>query len=142
MAGKGNTVPKPSQNRRRRNAVNEHTIVNDGEILGPDLPTGIDWPAPTVQWWHNWRTSAAAKMFHATDWDFLLDTAMLHAAFWGGRSDVASEIRIRVAKLGATHEDRLRLHINVEEPASEEGAEPAGKRKNAKPQGRRNLKVV
>lgn len=48
-----------------------------------------------------------------TDWDFLLDTALLHAELWSGNRSVAAELRLRVAKFGATPEDRARLRIQV-----------------------------
>ncbi|MEU7096065.1 hypothetical protein [Kitasatospora aureofaciens] len=55
-----------------------------------------------------------AQTFTPADWDFLLETAVLHAAFWDGDRTVASELRLRVAKFGATPEDRLRLKLEIE----------------------------
>lgn len=118
MAGRGNTTPKDPRNRRRTNAAPESRRVEPAaEPLGPDLPFGIDWPDQTRIWWDHWRRSPQAQTFTATDWDFLLDTAMLHASFWGGNASVAPELRLRVSKLGATHGDRLALRIEIEEPA-------------------------
>lgn len=97
----------------------------------PALPKGIKWPAQTRAWWRMWRDSPMAVMFTATDWDFLLDTALLHAKVWGER-DMKSlpELRLRVAKFGATPEDRLRLRIELvpEESKSETRRQSAQQR--------------
>jgi hypothetical protein len=86
------------------------------------------WPEPTKAWWLNWRKSAQAQTFSPSDWDFLLETAVLHARFWSGDHSVAGELRLRVAKFGATPEDRLRLKMDIESDES-----PAAK--PAKPDG-------
>jgi hypothetical protein len=67
----------------------------------------------TIKWWQTWRVSPMASTFTQTDWDFLLDTAILHSAHWNGEN-TAAELRIRVAKFGATPEDRLRLRLQVD----------------------------
>lgn len=69
------------------------------------------WPAVTVQWWKMWSESPLAGDFTANDWSELLDTALLHARVWSGEFRFASELRLRVAKFGATPEDRARLRI-------------------------------
>jgi len=65
-----------------------------------------------------------------TDWDFMLDTAVLHQMLWSGTSpsgrgngavsavQLASEIRQRVSKFGATYEDRKKLRMSVDTPQS------------------------
>lgn len=93
------------------------TVVEaDGECRGPDLPESFEWPDETVAWWETWRTSAQGQTFTDTDWSFLLDTAVLHAEFWLGDRSVAPELRLRVAKFGATLEDRQRLKIAATGP--------------------------
>jgi hypothetical protein len=77
----------------------------------------MDWPAQTQAWWRTWRESPQAQTLTSTDWDFLLDTALLHAELWSGNGSVASELRLRVAKFGATPEDRARLRMQVDDPA-------------------------
>lgn len=69
------------------------------------------WPAQTRSWWKMWSESELSKKFTANDWSELLDTARLHAAYWSGDLKVASELRLRTAKFGATPEDRARLGI-------------------------------
>lgn len=117
MAGRGNTTPKPADQRRRQNKpAKPRQVEHDGEPVGPDLPFGFDWPAQTRIWWDNWRRSLVARTFQTTDWDFLLDTAMIHAEFWAGNTAVGPELRLRVSKLGATEEDRRRLHVEAVAP--------------------------
>jgi hypothetical protein len=70
------------------------------------------WPAATKRWWANWGAEPAAERFRSTDWDFLLDTALIHARVWGaGDLSMLNELRLRVGKMGATGEDRARLRI-------------------------------
>jgi hypothetical protein len=67
-----------------------------------------------------------AQTFTPADWDFLLETAVLHALFWDGDRSVASELRLRVAKFGATPEDRLRLKLEIYQDQDQgDAAEPA-----------------
>ena len=134
MAGRG-PAPKPDGERRRRNKPPVPAVVvsGDGEVRGPDLPGSYDWPAPTREWWETWRSSPQAQTFSDTDWGFLLDTALLHAELWAGNAAVASELRLRVAKFGATPEDRMRLRLSIEQPEAD-----------AKPRSQRysHLKVI
>ena len=117
MAGRG-PAPKDPEQRRRRNVDEPMTIVQaDGQRHGPDLPETHEWPQATLDWWETWRTSAQAATFTATDWSFLIDTAVLHAEFWLGDRSVASELRLRAAKFGATPEDRARLKITIGDPS-------------------------
>lgn len=116
MAGRGPAPKDPSQ-RRRMNKPEQFEVVSaDGAIHGPELPTSHYWPDATLVWWETWRKSAMAVKFTDTDWNFLLDTAVLHADFWLGDRKVAPELRLRVAKFGATPEDRARLKVEVGNP--------------------------
>jgi hypothetical protein len=61
----------------------------------------------------------------ALGWQFLVDTARMHHVMWSrGRWDYAGEIRLRVAKVGATPEDRMRLKVKVTKPGGEDGPAP------------------
>ena len=119
MAGRG-PAPKDTASRardqRRRHVVGMVAIAPDDEIRGPELPETFDWPDATRDWWELWRKSPQAQTFTETDWSFLLDTALLHMAFWDGDRSAAPELRLRVAKFGATPEDRARLKIAVGSP--------------------------
>lgn len=52
----------------------------------------------TMEWWETWRGHPMANTWGATDWDFLIDTALLHAALWSGDVRQAAELRRRTAK--------------------------------------------
>lgn len=126
MAGRG-PAPKPRE-RRARGARSEPTGVTVVRfVLGeqPPLPDWVDWPTRTVEWWEMWRESPLSEHFTASDWEFLLDTALLHAAVWGGGNlDRLAELRLRVAKFGATPEDRARLRIQFADADERDGGQP------------------
>lgn len=126
MAGRG---PAPKGSRSRTRDEKEKTLLRaDGEKRGYGLPANvlgrdedgnyIKWHSMTKRWWDHWRNSPqATRMLSEPDWDFLLDTALMHHQMWAkGRWDFASEVRLRVAKFGATPEDRLRLRADIEVP--------------------------
>ncbi|MFE8916870.1 hypothetical protein [Streptomyces globisporus] len=61
-----------------------------------------------------------------TDWEELAITTLLVDQLYQGDTKLAGEIRQRVAKWGATNEDRARLRMKFEKP--EEGpSEPSEK---------------
>lgn len=121
MAGRG-FAPKPSD-RKAGHGKDAHglRVITATPIGQPDLPTfeievdgelvDFTWPARTREWWQMWADSPLSAEFTSTDWSELLDTAMLHARFWRGDTKLAAELRLRVAKFGATPEDRARLRI-------------------------------
>jgi hypothetical protein len=123
MAGRG-PAPKDPSVRRRRNAdpIPTVTVAADLKLRGPDLPRGVlpkgeEWHPRTQAWWQTWRLSAQSKTFTPTDWDFLIDTALMHHTMWlKGRWEFASELRLRAGKFGATPEDRARLRLQVTDP--------------------------
>ena len=94
----------------------------------------VTWPTVTRRWWKMWGESPLSAEYTETDWSFLLDTAYLHALYWKGDHRVAAELRLRVAKFGATPEDRARLRIqfavadNLEDDAAGDEAAPVSAR--------------
>jgi hypothetical protein len=115
MAGKG-PRPKEIQNLASRSRLKARAdgmrVFTAAPAEQPPLPDCIDWPAITQSWWATWGAEPMAADFRPTDWDFLLDTALLHAKVWGeGDTKLLAELRLRVAKMGATSEDRARLRI-------------------------------
>lgn len=124
MAGRG-PAPKDPKRRARRNSDTVATSTIRFELAEqPDLPSlGVDkdgneieWHPRTVAWWAMWRDAPQAEHFMASDWDFLLDTALMHHAMWSkGQWTLAAEVRLRVAKFGATPEDRARLRMQFAE---------------------------
>jgi hypothetical protein len=99
-------------------------VSDDGQLRGPVLPDSISWHDRTLAWWDNWRRSPLSQTFTTTDWDFLLDTAVLHNDLWAGNTGVAAELRLRVAKFGASPEDRLRLKVEVTDEVAAARLEP------------------
>lgn len=119
MAGRGPRPKDPSQ-RARTNRPDSARITLEFKLgkqpaLPRRMPDGMPWPARTRVWWKMWAKASMAKTFTDTDWSELLDTAVLHGQFWSGDSKVANELRLRVAKFGATPEDRARLKIEFAE---------------------------
>ncbi|MER7331682.1 MULTISPECIES: hypothetical protein [unclassified Micromonospora] len=102
------------------------TVIDFTKGEQPELPADYPWPEQTRAWWRMWAESPQAEHFMQTDWDFLLDTAMVHAELWAGNIGAAAELRLRVAKFGATPEDRARLRIQFAEADERDGARPAG----------------
>jgi hypothetical protein len=51
-----------------------------------------------------WAASPLSADFTANDWSELLVAAVLHAEVWEGATKSAAELRLRVAKFGATPE--------------------------------------
>ena len=131
----GSRGPRPKRSRqdpsKDRSRQQEFTTLEaDGIPRGPELPD-MDWPEQTRRWWHAWRTSAQAQAFTATDWDFLLDTALLHRALWLGDTRVAGELRLRLARMGATETDRDRLRWLVDQPEQHPAArDPRARREH------------
>lgn len=140
MAGRG-PAPKDPRARVRRNA--EPTalrVIHAEPITQPELPefdlaVAVDgevvtetfsWPTRTREWWRMWRESPLTSDYTQTDWDFLLDTAFIHAQFWQGEVKLGAELRLRVAKFGATPEDRARLRIQFAQADEAEGRAPKG----------------
>ncbi|WP_411140258.1 hypothetical protein [Streptomyces sp. x-80] len=131
MAGIGPAPKDPSRRARRNKGPTPQTILRFERAEAPALPTfeiEVDgdlvefaWPARTVEWWDMWRASPQAEHFGSTDWDFLLDTALIHAKYWRGDLSLAAELRLRVAKHGATMEDRARLRMAFAEADEADG---------------------
>lgn len=129
MGGRG-PAPSGKRSRERDNPVRE-PVKSDGKLGGFPLPDDVlpidpkteereTWHPQTMRWWESWRRSPqGVKMMTEPDWDFLLDTALMHHQMWmsGGRnSERAAEIRLRVAAFGATPADRARLRMEIEVP--------------------------
>lgn len=143
MAGRG-PAPKPPGRRARTNTdpiplrVVEVEVVEQPDLPDFDVQVEVDgtlvsqsfaWPQRTREWWTMWAESPLSAEFTETDWSELLDTARIHAAFWSGDLKQASELRLRVAKFGATPEDRARLRITF--AVADEAEQKQKQRKSA-----------
>lgn len=146
MAGRGR-APKDPETRARRNKPPEMRVIEVDPVEQPDLPTfeveqdgelvEFVWPARTLVWWQMWADSPLSAEFTTTDWSELLDTALLHAQFWSGKTSLAAELRLRVAKFGATPEDRARLRIQF--AAADEAEDKRGTRRTGSKDRRKGL---
>lgn len=120
MAGRG-PAPKPASKRARRNAdpIAGRTLDLRPADL-PDeppsdlLPDGDEWHPATLRWWLRWVESPLFASLPDTDLSELEVIAALHHEFMRKRTfTLASELRLRMQKFGATPEDRARLRISV-----------------------------
>lgn len=137
MAGRGpapgaNPNRKPAERRARRGTTDPNLRVITAEpVAQPPLPEG-DWHPQTMAWWEMWGESPLSAEFTANDWSELLDAARIHSGFWSGDMKLAAELRLRVAKFGATPEDRARLRITFAQAdeAEDKRRTPAGSAKD------------
>jgi hypothetical protein len=115
----------PSDSPRNRNAKTyEWSPVENAPYDGPspDLPLKggkQQWHRETLAWWQAVRQMPHCRLWTDSDWRFAIETAALVEEFWRGELKVAAELRLRSAKLGLTHEDRLKLRIRYTDPTSE-----------------------
>ncbi len=129
MAGRG-PAPKATRSRARdaaRRDAETTEVVADGGVHGPPLPEGVlpdeqAWHPQTVALWESLRRSPLLADEPDLGWQFLIDTALMHHTMWDkGRWEFASEVRLRLAKYGATPEDRQRLKVKVTSPGEAAG---------------------
>jgi hypothetical protein len=129
MAGRG-PAPKAVRSRKRATVAREAEmtdVIATGELCGPPLPDGVlpddrDWHPQTRELWDALRRSPLLKEEPPLGWQFLLDTALMHDTMWAkGRWEFASEVRLRLAKFGATPEDRMRLKVQIKAPSDATG---------------------
>lgn len=78
---------------------------------GVHVPTIGRAPARTKRWWATLSTMPHCILWHPSDWQFAVDTAVLHAAFAKGDHARAPELRIRERMMGTTAESRRDLRI-------------------------------
>lgn len=123
MPGRG-PAPKPEGERvnRRKRQLTTYEVTGE-ELYGPELPedvlpAGEDWHPQTRAWWQAMRRYPTMRDALDADWQFLIDTALMHHTMWTkGRWEFAAEIRLRSAKFGVTPEDRRRLGVMIADPA-------------------------
>lgn len=109
--------PSPKPNAVRRN-VHEHA-----QELAPEPQPGRSLPKAlgvttggARRFWKTWSTAPQTATWVETDWAELEITTKLVDEFFKGDTKLAGEIRQRVAKWGATVEDRNRLRMKIEDP--------------------------
>lgn len=124
MAGHG---PAPKGERARERDTPETTTLTEPDedvLFGKPLPAGVlpkdqQWHPQTLALWDSLRRNPLLAAEPELGWQFLIDTALMHHTMWtAGKWEFASEVRLRVAKFGATPEDRMRLKLKIEVPAA------------------------
>lgn len=142
--------PKPEDQRRNPVAPRyDWTDVVDAPYEGakPALPPRRGrWPTATKQWWERISRMPHCILWTETDWQFALDTALVHAAFVGGNDRGArTELRHREKRMGTTFETLRDLRIRYVEAlpveVSEEGDGAEGPRPVSFEQRRRELQA-
>ena len=145
MAGRGPSPKDPKRRARSNSDPVALRVITATPVKQPPLPAlwladpltekrrRFTWPARTKEWWKMWGDSPLSAEFTTTDWSELMDTALLHARFWSGNLSLAGELRLRVAKFGATPEDRARLRITF--AAADAAEQPAAPKPSSR--GRR-----
>lgn len=124
------TGRQPSANPRNRNQRSyDWTDVPNEQFDGPspDLPSRgrQRWHVETRGWWEAVRRMPHCRLWTDTDWRFALETALLVEDLWRGELNRAAELRLRSAKLGLTHEDRLKSRIRYVTPTDQNGEQSA-----------------
>lgn len=106
MAGRGFS-PKDPKNVR----TIEYT-ASAQPPLPTFMPDGSPWPPESEALWAALRDYPLSDDWTLVEWLYHLDTIVIHAEFWlTGKATYAAELRLRLAKIGATAEDRARLRI-------------------------------
>ena len=136
MAGVGPPPKDPKRRARKNSDPVPQTVLRHEVAEAPALPdfrverdgelVEFVWPERTREWWQMWEESPQAEHFGSTDWEFLLDTALIHAKVWRGDLSALPELRLRVAKFGATMEDRARLRMVFAAADEADAKRPAG----------------
>lgn len=91
------------------------------EVNLPPLPEEVPWPDKTRQWWRSLPDTPGADSWSASDWEFLMTTALVHADVWGNQNfDRLAELRVREQEMGITPSARRKLGIGSEQNPSEE----------------------
>lgn len=121
-----NGLQKEDADRARKNAPTypKVPVTWDGMKRGPELPEDRNWCQRTREWWDVWRNSPQSMVMLPTDWELMLETAVLHNMLWNpGKNagavsvtQLSGEIRRRVAAYGASFEDRVKLRMEIETP--------------------------
>lgn len=72
----------------------------------PTLPGNTDWPPETVEWFNAWRGDRCTDRWDAKQWQYMMDTAIVHALVYGS-ADYGSlpELHRRLAFMGLRFDD-------------------------------------
>ena len=73
----------------------------------------------TREWWGAISTMPHCVLWHQSDWQFAIDTAMVHADACHGKTTAMGELRQREKIMGTTVDARRDLRIRYIEPEAE-----------------------
>jgi hypothetical protein len=131
MAGRG-PAPKPLHRRAHQakdaipTRVVELTPASPQRLPNDLLEPGEVWHPATKRWWKRWCESPLSATWTTVDWSEFEACAVLHHQYMRKRTfTLASELRLRMAKFGATPEDRARLRIIDADADRRESERPA-----------------
>lgn len=117
---------------RHKPTVDWTEVVNvpyDGDR--PELPASRqvmnpkgelqEWPLEkrTQDWWQAVSTMPHCILWSKSDWQFAVDTAMVHADAAHGKTTAMAELRMREKIMGTTVDARRDLRIRYIEPEAE-----------------------
>lgn len=115
-------VPKPPEQRRRRNRVDQVMLAAQHDKPFPPLPQkypGGAFCAATVAWYEACCRSPMAAQWCAVDYIRLQDVAIVRDLwFRTGSLKALQELRLQEACFGLTPADRRRLGVTIEPDAS------------------------
>ena len=115
---------KPKEENRHR-VQPRHQFVEVQNIpftKAPKLPVEGAWPKQTRKWWKAVTALPHCALWDEGDWAFAVDTALIHAAMWGGDLTRAAEVRLRERAMGTTADARRDLRIRYVENLDEDEA--------------------
>jgi len=98
-------------------------IAYDGVKRGAALPMleNGDWCDRTIAWWETWRMSPQAQLMGETDWDAMLEAALIHNQIWSNQgllkpaelATLVKQLHAILQNYGLTYGDRLKLRIKL-----------------------------
>lgn len=119
--------PAPKDNAVRRNIHPGAQSLPSAPQAGRELPKALGvTTGGAKRFWKTWASAPQTSAWTETDWAELELTVKLVDGFFLGDLKLAGEIRQRVAKWGATVEDRNRLRMEIKaDDESPDNPEPA-----------------
>lgn len=119
--------PSPKDNAQRRNVHPHAQELPASPQKGRELPKAIGIrTGGAKRFWQTWASAPQTTTWVETDWAELELTTKLVDGLYLGDLKLAGEIRQRVAKWGATVEDRNRLRMTIETDDPEDENTPEG----------------
>jgi hypothetical protein len=75
------------------------------------IVTDLPYSAATRKWWESISSMPHCVLWHASDWAYALDTAVVHDQASYGSVSAMAELRLREKSLGTTFDARRDLRI-------------------------------